>query len=138
MKPRISMVSLAVKDLDKAISFYQTGLGFPKMDSPPGVAFFNLNGTWLGLSERSALAEDAGISSQGTGYSGINLVHNVSSEAEVNQTIEEATKAGATLVKSPQKAAWGGYHAYFKDLDNHLWEVAYNPFIWVGPTDAHT
>ncbi len=135
MKPRISMVSLAVEDLDKAIRFYQTGLGFPKIDSPPGVAFFNLNGTWLGLSERSALAEDAGISSQGTGYSGINLAHNVSSENEVNQIVEEATKAGATIVKQPQKAAWGGYHAYFKDLDEHLWEVAYNPFAWIGPKD---
>ena len=135
MKPRISMVSLGVNDLEASIKFYRDGLGLPMLDSPPGVAFFNLNGTWLGLSNRDSLAKDAGVNSIGSGYSGINLAHNVSSEKEVSEVLNQAIKAGATLVKQPQKAGWGGFHCYFKDLDGHLWEVAYNPFAWVGPKD---
>jgi len=135
VKPRISMISLAVKDLEKSIEFYESGLNFPKMESPPSVAFFTLNGTWLGLFGREDLARDATISSEGSGYGGINLAHNVASEKEVEETIKQAVDAGATLVKPPQKADWGGYHGYFSDLDNHLWEVAYNPFAWVGPKD---
>lgn len=135
MKPRISMVSLGVKDLESSIKFYRDGLSLPMLESPPGVAFFNLNGTWLGLSNRDGLAKDAGVNSDGSGYSGINLAHNVSSEKEVVEVLDQAIKAGATLVKQPQKADWGGFHCYFKDLDGHIWEVAYNPFAWVGPKD---
>lgn len=135
MKPRISMVSLGVADLARATVFYEE-LGLPKMDAPPGVAFFALNGTWLGLSERDALAADAGVSPEGSGYSGINLAHNVASEAEVDAVISAADNAGGTVVKSPTKADWGGYHGYFADPDGHLWEVAHNPFMWVGPEDA--
>ena len=136
MKPRISMVSLAVADLDKARTFYETGLGLPKMDSPPGVVFFNLNGTWLGLSNRKALAHDAGVSPEGQGYSGINLAHNVASPEEVDALIQAAQAAGARIVKAPTQADWGGYHAYFADPDGHLWEVAHNPFAWIGPPDT--
>lgn len=135
MKPRISMIALAVTDLGRAVEFYQNGLDFPKMDSPPGVAFFNLNGTWLGLSDRDTLAKDATVSPEGTGYRGVNLVHNVSSEEAVGEILKQVTKLGATLVKPEQKADWGGYHGYFSDPDGHLWEVAYNPFIWIGPKD---
>lgn len=135
MKPRISMVSLGVANLDKAVRFYRDGLKLPQMDSPPSVAFFNLDGTWLGLALREDLASDAGISPEGSGYSGINLAHNVATEAEVDQTLDQAIKAGATLIKPAQKADWGGYHGYFADPDGHLWEVAFNPFFWVGPED---
>ncbi len=135
MKPRISMIALAVSDLTKSVAFYKDGLGFPKLDSPPGVAFFKLNGTWLGLSERDALAKDTGVSPEGDGYSGFNLAHNVASEAEVDQVVNQALSAGATVVRPVQKASWGGYHGYFKDPDGHLWEIAYNPFVWIGPKD---
>lgn len=133
MKPRISMVSLAVDNLDISAGFYRDGLGLPKIDSPPGVVFFNLDGSWLGLCQRKALAEDAGVSPEGSGYSGFSLAHNVASEQEVDEVVEQALAAGATLVKPTQKAAWGGYHGYFKDPDGHLWEVAHNPFVWIGP-----
>lgn len=135
MKPRISMIALAVDDLERSVEFYQKGLGFPKLDSPPGVAFFNLNGTWLGLSPRESLAKDAGVSPLGSGYRGFNLAHNVASEAEVEQVMAQALAAGAMVVKPVQKADWGGYHGYFSDPDEHLWEVAYNPFAWIGPKD---
>ena len=135
MKPRISMITLGVKDLETSIKFYRDGLGFPKIDSPPEVAFFALNGSWLGLYGRESLAEDATISSEGSGFPGFALSHNVVSESEVDRTIEQAVSAGATVVKPAQKVFWGGYSGYFKDPDSYLWEVAYNPHFWVGPED---
>ncbi len=136
MKPRISMITLGVRDLAAAVTFYQQGLGFPRMESPPEVAFFTLNGTWLGLYGREALAEDATVSVEGGGFAGVALAHNVASEAEVDETLAQAVAAGATLVKPGQKVFWGGYSGYFSDLDGHLWEVAYNPHFWVGPEDV--
>ena len=129
------MIALAVANLDRSATFYEDGLGFPKMPSPPEVAFFNLNGTWLGLSEREELARDAGVSPEGTGYNAFTLAHNVASEAEVGLVVANALAAGASLVKEVQKASWGGTHGYFSDPDGHLWEVAYNPFAWIGPED---
>lgn len=136
MKPRISMITLGVQDLAAAIEFYENGLGFPRMDSPPEVAFFTLNGTWLGLYGRDALAEDATVSAKGQGFESFTLAHNVGSELEVDEVVTQAIEAGATLVKKPQKVFWGGYSGYFKDPDGHLWEVAHNPFFWAGPTDG--
>ena len=135
MKPRISMVTLGVRDMAAAIDFYEKGLGFPRMESPPEVAFFTLNGTWLGLYGREALAEDARVAAEGTGFEGFSLAHNVSSEKEVDEVVAQAVAAGAVLVKEPQKVFWGGYSAYFKDPDGHLWEVAHNPLFWAGPGD---
>ncbi len=128
------MITLGVADLKKSIEFYKK-LGFPRMESPPTVAFFTLNGTWLGLYGRNALAEDANVSPEGDGFAGVSLSHNVKSEAEVDALMAEAEVAGAKITKPAQKAFWGGYHGYFKDLDGHLWEIAYNPFFWIGPED---
>ncbi len=136
MKPRISMVALGVADLERSRAFYEDGLGLPKLDSPPGVVFFELNGTWLGLTSRDALAADVGVTPEGSGYSGFNLAHNVASDDEVDGVVAQAVEAGATVVKSPSRAEWGGYQAYFADPDGHLWEVAHNPFLWIGPTDG--
>lgn len=129
------MITLGVRNLTASIEFYEHGLGFPRMESPPDVAFFTLDGTWLGLYDREALAEDATISAEGEGFESFTLAHNVGSEEEVDELISQAVKAGATLVKRPQKVFWGGYSGYFKDLDGHLWEVAHNPLFWVGPVD---
>lgn len=129
------MVALGVENLETSIKFYREGLGLPMMDSPPGVAFFNLNGSWLGLSQRQALAKDAGVDPSGSGYTGVNLAHNVATEQEVSEIINQVIASGGELVKQPQKAFWGGFHGYFKDPDGHLWEVAHNPFMWVGPED---
>ena len=135
MNPRISMITLGVDDMERSTSFYRDGLGFPQMDSPPEVAFFTLNGTWLGLYSRESLAEDATVSPEGHGFPGFTLSHNVATEADVDQIVELAVSAGAGLVKQPQKASWGGYHGYLADPDGYLWEIAYNPFFWVGPED---
>lgn len=135
MTPRISMITLGVRDLNIAIDFYEKGLGFPRMESPPEVAFFTLNGTWLGLYGREALAEDAKVPAQGTGFEGFTLAHNVQSEKEVDEVVSQAVTAGASLIKKPEKVFWGGYSGYFKDPDGHLWEIAHNPLFWVGPKD---
>lgn len=132
------MITLGVDDLDAAITFYERGLGLPRLESPPTVAFFPLNGTWLGLYPREELAKDATVSAEGRGFRGIALAHNVASEVEVEAVLEQAVAAGATLVKPPRKVFWGGYSGYFSDLDGHLWEVAHNPHMWVGPEDPES
>ncbi len=135
MKPRISMITLGVADMGRSVKFYRDGLGFPQLDSPPEVAFFTLNGSWLGLFGREALAKDAAVPAAGEGFNGFSIAHNLGSEEEVDAAMAEAVEAGATLVKPPQKVFWGGYSGYFKDPDGHLWELAYNPFEWIGPKD---
>jgi catechol 2,3-dioxygenase-like lactoylglutathione lyase family enzyme len=76
------MITLGVRDLAAAIEFYEKGLGIPRMKSPPEVAVFGLNGTWLGLYGREALAENATVSPEGEGFESFTLAHNVSSEDE--------------------------------------------------------
>ena len=129
------MITLGVRDLSRAVEFYEKGLGFPRMESPPEVAFFTLNGTWLGLYGRDALAKDANVSAKGQGFRSVALAHNVQSETEVDELMSQALAAGAKLVKTPEKVFWGGYSGYFEDPDGHLWEVAHNPHFWVGPQD---
>ncbi|WP_291319045.1 VOC family protein [Desulfonatronospira sp.] len=90
MKPRISMVTLGVSNLVESVRFYEQGLGLPRMDSPPEVAFFTLNGSWLGLYGRESLAEDAGVPADGTGFAGFTIAHNVDSEAAVDELMEQA------------------------------------------------
>jgi uncharacterized protein len=136
MQPRISMITLGVTDLERSVRFYRDGLGLPRMDSPPSVAFFTLNGSWLGLYGREALAEDAGVSPEGSGFAGFSLAYNVTSESAVDEILQEAVAAGATLVKPGQRVFWGGYSGYFSDPDGYLWEVAHNPLFWIGPPDS--
>ena len=135
MKPRMSMVTLGVTDLRRSIDFYEQGLGFPCRSKDESIAFFNLNGTWLGLYGHEALAEDAAVPAQGSGFRGVTISHNVHSEQEVDRVMRHALNAGAGLVKQAQPTSWGGYGGYFSDPDGHLWEVAYNPFSWIGPSD---
>ena len=136
MNPRISMITLAVRDMAESVRFYEQGLGLPRMNSDPNVAFFSLNGSWLGLYGREALAEDVGVPAAGNGFSGFTLAHNVESEDAVDALMTQALDAGARLIKPAQKVFWGGYSGYFSDPDGHLWEVAHNPHFWIGPRDA--
>jgi len=131
MKPKISLVTLGVSDLEKSILFYKQGLGFPMQERTGGadIAFFNLEGTWLSLYPQEKLAEDATVSLDKNGFRGFTLAHNVKSEDEVEKVLALAQHAGAIIVKPAQKAEWGGYSGYFSDPDNFLWEVAYNPFM---------
>ena len=137
MKPRISMVCLGVSDLKAAIAFYQNGLDLPRKEPfSEDIAFFDLKGSWLGLYPWDKLAEDITIAQEGSGFRGITLAHNVTSKEEVRSVIEQAVAAGATLLKQPQDVFWGGYSGYFSDPDGHIWEIAWNPFDWIGPLDT--
>ena len=137
MKPRVSIITLGVQDLARSTSFYEQGLGFPKMAaSSPTITFFELQGSWLGLFGKDSLAEDACVPPEGHGFSGFTLAHNVASKAEADQVFAQAVAAGAKPLKQPQDAFWGGYSGYFADPDGYLWEVAWNPYFWAGPADA--
>lgn len=129
MKPHITIITLGVGDLQRAIDFYQNGLGLPRTNESESIAFFEMTGTILALYPRDKLAEDITISPEGTGFQGFTLAHNVASPEEVDLTLAEAVAAGAELVKTGQDAFWGGYSGYFKDPDGFYWEVAYNPFL---------
>ena len=128
-----AVLGLMGRDLAEAIEFYDKGLGFPRMESPPEVAFFTLNGTWLGLYGREALAEDATVSSKGEGFEAFTLAHNVDSQGAVDRLLADAVAAGARLVQPAGKVFWGGYRGYFADPDGFLWEICWNPFF---PLDA--
>lgn len=131
MKPKISLVTLGVADLARSLAFYRDGLGLPTHDyrEEQGVVFFALEGTWLALYPRGELAADARVSEEGGGFRGITLAHNLPSAEEVDALFAQALAAGASAIKPPEKAFWGGYSGYFADPDGHLWEVAWNPLM---------
>ena len=135
IRPRMSMITLGVQDIRRSVDFYERGLGFPRHGEGDQIAFFKLDGTWLSLYGKEALAEDAAVDPEGTGFNAFTISHNVHSEQEVDDAMQHALDAGARLVKKPQKVSWGGYSGYFEDPDGHLWEIAYNPFTWIGPED---
>lgn len=127
MEPRISFVTLGVRDLERARRFYADVLRLPALPSPPGIHFFELGRTWLSLYPRHELAADAGVPERGSGFAGMTLAHNVRSEAAADALMAEVAAGGGTIVKPTQRAEWGGYSGYFADPDGFLWEVAWNP-----------
>lgn len=127
MEPRISLITLGVADLDRATRFYEECLGLPRLQTPPSITFFELGKTWLGLWPRESLADDAGLSPDGSGFRGFSLAHNVRSPAEVDALLAHVAAYGAKVVKPGHTTDWGGYSGYFTDPDGFLWEVAHNP-----------
>lgn len=134
MKPRITILTIAVADLDSAVKFYRDGLGL-KTEGIVGeqfehgaVAFFDLqSGLRLALWPRASIAHDSGIAVGPVSATEFTIGHNVSSRSEVDSVMAQASRAGATIVKPAQDTFWGGYAGYFQDPDGHLWEVAWNP-----------
>lgn len=134
MKPRISLITLGVDDLEQAVRFYRDGLGLPTAGivgtefEYGAVAFFDLqSGLKLALWPRSSLAHDTSLPKHAASPAGFSLAHNVSSKAEVDTVIKQAEIAGAVIVKPAQDTFWGGYAGYFQDPDQHLWEIVWNP-----------
>jgi len=134
MKPRISLITIGVDNLEKSLAFYRDGLGLPTQGiigtefEHGAVAFFDLQaGLKLAIWARANIAYDTGIPQGTSSSTEFMLGHNVASRAEVDAVMEQAGKAGAAIVKPAQDAFWGGYSGCFKDPDGHLWEVAWNP-----------
>jgi len=134
MDQRMTMVTLGVRDLARARTFYEQGLGWTQSGGVEGnVAFYQLaGGVLLGLYGLEALAEDARVAladlQPGRTFGGITLAYNVADKAAVDAALKEAAAAGATILKPAEDVFWGGYAGYFADPDGHLWEVAHNPF----------
>lgn len=134
MRPRITVITVGVDDLERSLRFYRDGLGLPT----PGiigtefehgaVAFFDLQaGVKLAIWPRKSISHDSGIPGSPPSPTEFTLGHNVSSKEEVDVVMEQARKAGAKIVKQARDTFWGGYAGYFEDPDRHLWEVVWNP-----------
>ena len=123
---RISLVTLGVSDLARSRAFYDA-LGWERVGDDEGVAFYRTAGAVLALYPLSALADDARISPDRSGFSGTSLAINLGSELEVDAALTHAASIGATILKPAERVFWGGYSGYFADPDGYAWEVAYNP-----------
>lgn len=131
MEPRISLVTLGVRDLERSLRFYRDGLGLPTTwGAEKGVVFFQTRGTCLALYPLGDLARDAGLDGccDPPTFTGVTLAHNVRTREEVDLVIRRAEAAGARVVKPARDTSWGGYAGYFADPDGHLWEVAWGAF----------
>jgi uncharacterized protein len=134
MRPRITVITIGVDDLERSLKFYRDGLGL-KTEGIVGnefehgaVAFFDLHdGVKLAIWPRKSLAHDTGLALGEPSATEFSLGHNVASKTEVDAVMEQARMAGALIVKLAQDTFWGGYSGYFQDPDQHLWEVVWNP-----------
>ena len=139
MKPRVTVLTIGVDDLERAVRFYRDGLDVAtegiigERFEHGAVAFFNLQaGLKLAVWPRKSLAHDTGLPVAGTSATEFSIGHNVSSKAEVDAVMAQAKEAGAVIVKPARDTFWGGYGGYFQDPDCHLWEVVWNP-QWTAP-----
>src|SRR5262245_53988859 len=131
MKPRITLLTIGVDDLERSLRFYRDGLGL-KTEGIVGaqfdhgaVAFFDLQaGLKLALWPRASISHDTGLPVAKPGATEFTIGHNVNSRAEVDEVMAQAARAGAVVVKPAHETFWGGYAGYFQDPDQHLWEVA--------------
>lgn len=134
MKPKITVLTLGVDDLNRAVRFYRDGLGLTT-DGIVGqefdfgaVAFFDLQqGLKLALWPRESIAHDTKISIAKPSPTDFTIGHNVSTKEEVDEVMAQAERAGATIIKPAQQTFFGGYSGYFQDPDQHLWEIVWNP-----------
>ncbi|MDP1657211.1 MAG: VOC family protein [Hylemonella sp.] len=134
MQPRITVITLGVDDLARALCFYRDGLGLPTEGiigsefEQGAVVFIDLQpGLKLALWPRKSLAQDAGLPLGLPSPTEFSLGHNVASQADVDAVMAQAQVAGALIVKPAQATFWGGYAGYFQDPDGHVWEVVFNP-----------
>ena len=134
MKPRITVITIGVDDLEESLRFYRDGLGLQTQGivgtefEYGAVAFFDLQaGLTLAIWPRESIAHDSGIAVEPSSSTEFTLGHNVSSKKEVDEVMQQASEAGAVIVKDAHNTFYGGYAGYFEDPDRHLWEVVWNP-----------
>ena len=136
MKPRITVLTIGVSDLERSLRFYRDGLGLQTQGmvgtefEHGAVVFFDLlQGVKLALYPRREIAWDARIAPGQPSATEFTIGHLVNSREEVDEVMAQARSAGAKITKSAQDAFWGGYAGYFQDPDGHLWEIAWNPTV---------
>jgi len=134
MKPRITVITLGVDDLDRALAFYRDGLGLPTQGiigrelEHGAVAFFDLQaGLKLAIWPRASIAHDTGLPRTPASPTEFTIGHNVADKRTVDTVMTRAQQAGARIVRPAHDTFWGGYAGYFQDPDGHLWEVVWNP-----------
>jgi predicted lactoylglutathione lyase len=131
MEQRISLITLGVRDLERARAFYEA-LGWKTgAEVEDEVAFFKSGGMVMALWGRDQLAEDSAVEDSG-GWGGVTLAHNLRAPEEVDDVIEQARAAGATIAREPAERPWGGYSAIMIDPEGHAWEIAHNPRWTIG------
>ena len=127
MEQRLSMITLGVADLERAVAFYENVVGWKPAPGPPEIAFFDLGGVVFSLYLPDAMAKDMNLAAGDAAYQGFALAHNARSKEEVDSIFSRLKENGAAIRKEPREVFWGGYSGYFSDPDGHMWEVAYNP-----------
>ena len=134
MKPRVTVITIGVDNLERSLAFYRDGLGLPTQDitgtefEHGAVVFLELQpGLRLALWPRASIAHDTGLALGAPSATELTLGHNVASRKEVDTVMEHARTAGATIVKPAHDTFWGGYAGYFEDPDRHVWEIVWNP-----------
>ena len=138
MDQRLSLITLGVRDLARSTAFFEK-LGWKRsVKDAPGVSFFQCGSIAFGLFPRDELAKDAGVSPEGSGFEGFSIAYNARSKEEVDEVLTAVQSLGADIVKPAMEVFWGGYSGYFRDLDGHLWEVAWNPGFAIDDTGAVT
>ncbi|WP_375262728.1 VOC family protein [Palleronia sp.] len=126
-RERVTLITLGVRDMDRAQAFYSNWGWRAHPGSPPGLVLFQMNGMALALFDRESLAEDQNVAVEKLGTGAVTLAQNCADGAEVDAVFSAALDAGATLLKAPEAVFWGGYSGYFADPDGHVWEIAHNP-----------
>ncbi|GAA5064939.1 VOC family protein [Roseibacterium beibuensis] len=137
LQPRLSIVTLGVQSLDRARRFYVDGLRWPLAPhSNENIAFIQMPGMMLALFARGDLAADAGVTMEAVKVPPVTLAYLVRDEAEIQPILRLASAAGGRVVMGPTQREWGGISGYMADPDGFLWEIAFNPFVTLGPDGA--
>ncbi|WP_430411361.1 VOC family protein [Kordia sp.] len=130
MQPRVTIIGLGVNNLEISTAFYKEKFGWKLTNaSNENISFFQLNGVLLSLYPKDKLAEDATVDPTGSGFKAFTLAYNTHTKEEVDEIITDLANKGVKIVKQPEHVFWGGYSGYIADLDENLWEIAFNPFL---------
>ena len=130
MQQRVTIIGLGVTNLEASTAFYQEKFGWKLTKaSNENISFFQLNGLLLSLYTKDKLAEDAMVDPTGSGFKGFTLAYNTRTKEEVDEIFADLSSKSVKIVKQPEQVFWGGYSGYVADLDDNLWEIAYNPFL---------
>jgi hypothetical protein len=129
MEQRLSFITLGAKNLDELKRFYMDKFKWTPFKDDQGIVFFKMNGFILSLFPADELAKDAGVPPEGTGFKKMTLAICYRSEKEVDDVFKALQGRGVKIVKAPRKVFWGGYSCYVADIEDNLWEIAYNPFL---------